>query len=136
MFKRVAMVFLAIVMALSIGVGGVACNRGRLVDESLDEEGNIDMNKPLVIRFAAPEGQFGDEIEMFAKGLPAVGRKNWLASLLRGTHPTCFGQMKYSRMLPMVCWRTLTRILKNTGWINPIIMNPCSLWVNMRAVYI
>lgn len=68
MFKRVAMVFLAIVMALSIGIGGVACNRGGLVDESLDEEGNINMNKPLVIRFAAPEGQFGDEIEMFAKG--------------------------------------------------------------------
>lgn len=61
--KRALVLFLSLIMMVTVltacgkaGVGG----------------GGTDLNRPIVLRFAAPEGQFADEIEQFKNGFKEV----------------------------------------------------------------
>lgn len=64
-FRRILLFVMMAVLAMT---ALFACGGSGGGDSSVDEEGNIDMNKRIVIRFAAPEGEFGEEIKAFAAG--------------------------------------------------------------------
>lgn len=56
---------LAVIMLLVFGAA--ACDQGG-PNYEIDDDGNIVITKPVVLRFAAPDGSFKDEIEQFAAG--------------------------------------------------------------------
>ena len=60
--------FIAILLTLAVVLAfGAACTESG-PSYSVDSDGNLTINEPIVLRFAAPEGKFEAEIEKFKVG--------------------------------------------------------------------
>ncbi len=106
---KIFVALLAAVMVLTACLTFTSC-KDKEAGYVIDESGEITFTKPVVIRFAAPEGQFGDEITAFAAGFkakyPQVTIKyepiagDWETKLLGmisgGTAPDIFWGTPYS----------------------------------------